>query len=119
MLRGFQERRAYIATARLDGPWEERSCITSTATPLSVMEVIAARRPIAATAVGCIPEIVPESAGPPGLSGRQGAGGGDGPARPRHPARRGYGASCYEVARERFDVTSTARTCEEHYAHVA
>lgn len=88
--------------------------------PLSVMEAMAAGKPIVATAVGCLPEMVPERAGrlvPPGDVEALEAAMAE-LARDLPLARR-LGAAAAQVARERFDAAVMARAYEELYAPAA
>lgn len=88
--------------------------------PLSVMEAMAAGRPIVATAVGCLPEIVPPGAGRLVTPGDDGALA----AALRELATdlglaRAMGAAAARVARARFDAATMARSYEELYARTA
>lgn len=87
--------------------------------PLCVMEAMAAGRPVVATAVGCVPELVSAESGllvPPQDPG----------ALERAlfalasdlPAARAKGAAAARVARERFDDALTARSYERLYAEM-
>ena len=88
--------------------------------PLSVMEAMAAGRPIVATAVGCLPELVSARAGRLVPSG-------DAAALEDALVRvlsdpglaRAMGAAAAEVARARFDSAVMARAYEELYAQLA
>lgn len=87
--------------------------------PLSVMEAMAAGKPVLATAVGCIPELVPEDAGrlvAPGETGALEAVmyeiAGD------LRLARALGGVAARVARERFDDTTMARAYERLYEAV-
>jgi glycosyltransferase involved in cell wall biosynthesis len=88
--------------------------------PLAVMEAMAAGKPVVATAVGCVPELVSGETGrlvAPGdaaaleeaLAGLAGD-----PA-----AARRLGEAAARVARARFDVAAMARAYEALYAEVA
>lgn len=88
--------------------------------PLAVMEAMAARKPVVATAVGCVPELVPEPAGelvPPGdervLASAM--------ARfARDPLlAREKGAAAERIARDRFDEVVMARAYERLYTEIA
>lgn len=88
--------------------------------PLSVMEAMAAGKPIIATAVGCLPEMVPESAGRLVAPGDVGAlEGAMAQLASDLPLARALGRAAAQVARERFDAASMAKAYEELYAHVA
>lgn len=84
--------------------------------PLVVMEAMAAGKPVVATAVGCVPELVAEGAGvlvpprdEPGLEAALFA-------LARDAARaRELGAAASLVARARFDASVMARAYEELY----
>ncbi len=87
--------------------------------PLAVMEAMAAGRPVVATAVGCVPELVRDGCGctvPPGdvgaLEAAMMAEGSD-----LAVARR-RGASALAAALARFDVGTMARAYEALYAEV-
>lgn len=88
--------------------------------PLSVMEAMAAGKPIVATAVGCLPEMVPESAGrlvaPDDVGALEAA---MAQLACDLSLARAMGGAAAQVARERFDASSMARAYEELYARVA
>jgi glycosyltransferase involved in cell wall biosynthesis len=84
--------------------------------PLTVMEAMAAGRPVIATAVGCVPELVVEGTGrvvPPGDAGALAEALHEVVARP--DLARARGAAAARVARARFDVSSTVRAYEAIY----
>ena len=88
--------------------------------PLAVMEAMAAGKPVVATAVGCVPELVPERVRAhraPGdveaLEAAMIAEGSD------LALARSRGASALAAARDRFDVGAMARAYEALYAEVA
>lgn len=88
--------------------------------PLSVMEAMASGRSVVATAVGCVPELVPEGTGclvPPGDPGALEA------AMLQLardlPLAHAWGAAAGEVARARFDASAMTRAYEALYAEVA
>jgi glycosyltransferase involved in cell wall biosynthesis len=88
--------------------------------PLAVMEAMAAGRAVVATRVGCVPELVPESAGrlvapgdPVALECAV-----FGLARDRELVRR-LGTAAAEIAQARFDVSGMTRAYEALYAEVA
>jgi glycosyltransferase involved in cell wall biosynthesis len=88
--------------------------------PLAVMEAMAAGRPVVATRVGCVPELVPAAAGrlvepgdPIALEAAVLE-----LARDREVAR-GLGLHAAEIARTRFDISGMARAYEALYAEVA
>jgi glycosyltransferase involved in cell wall biosynthesis len=88
--------------------------------PLAVMEAMAARRPVVATRVGCVPELVPEAAGEIVEAG-------DHWALARAMSRlgrdlalaRAKGAAAGEIARDRFDDVAMAKAYERLYLEVA
>jgi glycosyltransferase involved in cell wall biosynthesis len=88
--------------------------------PLSVMEAMAAGRPIVATAIGCLPEMVPESSGrlvrPGDADALEGA---MAQLACDLPLARGMGRAAADLARQRFAASSMARAYEDLYAHVA
>ncbi|OFX26090.1 MAG: hypothetical protein A2V77_18420 [Anaeromyxobacter sp. RBG_16_69_14] len=88
--------------------------------PLSVMEAMAAGKPVLATAVGCVPELVPEGAGrlvPPGEPSSLEA------AMYEIACdlglARAMGGVAARFARERFDDTDMARAYERLYGAVS
>ncbi len=88
--------------------------------PLSVMEAMASGKPVVATAVGCVPEIVCDEAGllvPPGdvaaLETAMLALACD------MPLARAKGAAARRAASERFDASSMARAYERLYGELA
>jgi glycosyltransferase involved in cell wall biosynthesis len=88
--------------------------------PLSVMEAMAAGRSVVATAVGCVPELVPEGAGrvvPPGDAAALEAAMLELANDP--PLAHARGAVAAEIARTRFDVSQMTRAYEDLYAEVA
>jgi glycosyltransferase involved in cell wall biosynthesis len=88
--------------------------------PLSVMEAMAAGKPVVATAVGCVPELVPEG------TGRLVAPG-DGAALERAllelvtdlETARAMGARAERTARERYDAAAMVAAYETLYREVA
>jgi glycosyltransferase involved in cell wall biosynthesis len=87
--------------------------------PLSVMEAMAAGKPVVATRVGCLPEMVPESAGRLVAAG-DAAALEDAMVRlaSAPPLARAMGSAAARVARERFDASRMADAYEEVYAEV-
>jgi glycosyltransferase involved in cell wall biosynthesis len=88
--------------------------------PLSIMEAMAAGKPVVATAVGCVPELVSDRTGrliPPGDP--------DALEAALHelandlPLSRAKGAAAARVARERFDDVTMARAYERLYLDTA
>lgn len=88
--------------------------------PLVVMEAMSAGKPVVATAVGCLPELVPASAGELVAPG-------DDAALARAMARlagdpgraSAQGAAAQRTARERFDEAVMVAAYERLYAEVA
>jgi glycosyltransferase involved in cell wall biosynthesis len=88
--------------------------------PLSVMEAMASGKPVVATAVGCVPELVPDSAvslvapgDPEALAAAMRALAVD------LPRARRKGSAAAELARTRFDADGMTRAYETLYAEVA
>lgn len=84
--------------------------------PLTVMEAMAAGRPVVATAVGCLPELVPPAAGrlvPAGDAAALEAALWELASDPALAAARGAAAA--RTARERFDAAAMARAYERLY----
>ena len=87
--------------------------------PLTVMEAMAAGKPVLATAVGCVPELVPDSAGllvAPGDDAALEAAMVDLAADAGRAREKG--ASAALVARSRFDASVMASAYEKLYAEV-
>jgi glycosyltransferase involved in cell wall biosynthesis len=84
--------------------------------PLSVMEAMAAGRPVVATAVGCVPELVVNGAGqlvaPGDIAGLERA---MFELASDLPLARAQGAAAAAVARDRFDSALMARAYERLY----
>jgi len=99
---------AFILTSHFEG------------NPMSVMEAMAAGKPVLATAVGCIPELVTGGTGrlvPPGEEAALEAEMVGLAANPS--AARAMGAVAARHARERFDDTVSSRAYERLYIEVA
>jgi glycosyltransferase involved in cell wall biosynthesis len=88
--------------------------------PLSVMEAMAAGKPIVATAVGCLPEMVPRNTGrlvdPSNVESLEAA---LAELACDLSLARTMGRAASKVALERFDSSSMARSYEEVYARAA
>jgi glycosyltransferase involved in cell wall biosynthesis len=84
--------------------------------PLSIMEAMASGKPVVATAVGCVPELVPAGAGRLAPSGDEGALEAAMFEFASDPAlARAAGAAASRHARERFDAAHMAKAYEQLY----